>query len=111
MQQCKLRLRPGLRSGPLLSGFTRADSRRGGGGVKGKEKKEEGRGREPGKSRDRRRRERKEKGRERGEGSWNRAADWLRPALPQRNVIKGIVSCLSVHACILNVISGFSPNL
>jgi len=29
------------------------------------------------------RRERKERGRERrgGEGSWNRAADWLRPAL------------------------------
>jgi len=45
--QCsKLRLRPGLRSGPLLSGFKRAESE--GEGVKGEK---EGRGREPGKSR------------------------------------------------------------
>jgi len=85
--QCsKIRLRPGLRPGPLLSGFKRADSRRGGGGGEGKRRKKKGGDGSLGGVGGRRRRERKERGRKRGErrggeGSWNRAADWLRPAL------------------------------
>jgi len=67
--QCsKLRLRPGLRPGPLLSGFKRADSRRGGGGSEGnRRKKKEGDG-SLGRVGGRRRRERKERGRQMGRG-------------------------------------------
>jgi len=85
-----------------LAGFKRADSQRGKGG-----NRKDGRGTE------REKRDRKEENGRGGEESWNRAADWLRPALS--GLLQAVYTnpksiCCGFAAVVLKLNFGF-PNL